>query len=98
MPERDGVAQQCTFCSDRVDYGQYHGLPPCGDPGATPACGNSCFAGALHFGDKNDPNSNVSQLLSDNEYFRMHEELETDPGFYYLWDAALAPKTGGAEE
>ena len=28
----------------------------------------------------------VSQLLAENQHFRMHEELGTGPGFYYLWD------------
>ena len=28
MPERIGVAQKCTFCSDRVDYGLENGLTP----------------------------------------------------------------------
>jgi phenylacetyl-CoA:acceptor oxidoreductase subunit 1 len=28
----------------------------------------------------------VSQLLAENQFFRMHEELGTEPGFYYLWD------------
>jgi hypothetical protein len=27
-------------------------------------------------------------MLEENEHFRMHEELGTDPGFYYLWDRA----------
>ena len=56
--------------------------------GATPACVNSCIAGALHFGDADDPHGNVSQLLAENQFFRMHEELGTGPRFYYLWDKA----------
>ena len=31
----------------------------------------------------------VSQLLRENRHFRMHAELGTGPGFYYLWDKAL---------
>lgn len=85
-PGRIGVAQKCTFCSDRIDYGQEHGLTPGLDPEATPACVNSCIAGALHFGDVEDPDSNVSKLLREHEHFRMHEQLETEPGFYYLWE------------
>ena len=50
----------------------------------TPACVNSCIAGALHFGDRDDPDSNVSRLLRETEHFRMHEELGTDPGVYYI--------------
>ena len=55
---------------------------------ATPACVNSCIAEALAFGDIEDPNSNVSKLLAENQHFRMHEELGTGPRFYYLWDKA----------
>ena len=64
-----------------------YGLTPGVDPEATPACVNSCIAGALAFGDRDDPQSNVSALLGETEHFRMHEELGTDPGMYYLWDS-----------
>lgn len=86
-PERLGVAQKCTFCVDRIDYGLENGLTPGVDPLATPACVNSCISGALQFGDIDDPDSNVSQLVRDNKHFRMHESLGTGPGFYYLWEA-----------
>ena len=56
------------------------------DPRATPACVNACIADALHFGDLDDPDSNVSKLLAQNQHFRMHEELGTGPGFHYIWD------------
>lgn len=85
-PERLGVAQKCTFCSDRIDYGVAHGLTPGVAPEATPACVNACIADALQFGDLDDPNSNVSQLVKRHETFRMHEELGTEPGFYYLYE------------
>ncbi len=88
-PARLGVAQKCTFCSDRIDAGLAAGLTPGIDPAATPACVNSCISGALHFGDKNDPDSNVSALLQENHHFRMHEEMTTEPGIYYLWEKAL---------
>ena len=83
---RIGVAQKCTFCSDRVDAGLAKGLIPGVDPAASPACANACIADALSFGDLEDPNSNVSRLLSEKPWFRMHEELGTNPGFFYLWD------------
>ena len=84
----DGIATKCTFCVERIDYGTANGLIPGIDPDATPACVNSCIAGALHFGDAEDAQSNVSQLLAENQHFRLHEELGTGPGFYYLWDKA----------
>ena len=61
------------------------------DPRATPACVNACIADALHFGDVDDPNSNVSRLLREQRSFRMHEELGTEPGFYYLYGKANGP-------
>jgi phenylacetyl-CoA:acceptor oxidoreductase subunit 1 len=87
-PARLGVAQKCTFCSDRIDFGLANGLTPGLDPPATPACVNSCIADALHFGDIDDPDSNVSQLLREQRYFRMHDELGTKPSFFYLYAKA----------
>jgi Fe-S-cluster-containing dehydrogenase component len=105
-PRRIGVAQKCTFCVDRVDAGIALGLAPGVDPSATPACVNSCIAGALHFGDLDDPGSNVATLLREHRHFRMHEALGTDPGFYYLHGkangaartAATADGHGGAAD
>jgi len=86
-PRRLGVAQKCTFCTEKVDLGRAQGLTPGIDPDATPACVNSCIADALQFGDVEDPKSNVSQLLAENQNFRMHEDVETGPRFYYLWNS-----------
>ena len=86
--ERIGVATKCTFCVERIDAGLAKGLKPGADPEATPACVNSCIAQALHFGDVEDPGSNVSRLLAENQHFRLNEELGTGPRFYYLWDKA----------
>lgn len=91
-PSRFGVAQKCTFCADRIDFGIESGLTPGVDPRATPACVNSCIATALHFGDTDDPNSNVSLLLREQRSFRMHAELGTDPGFHYLYGEANGPE------
>lgn len=91
---RFGVAQKCTFCSDRVDFGIENRLVPGLDPRATPACVNSCIADALHFGDADDPDSNVSRLLREQRNFRMHAELGTDPGFHYLYGKADDPEKG----
>jgi len=87
-PARLGVAQKCTFCSDRIDFGIANGLTPGLEPRATPACVNACIADALHFGDLDDPNSNVSRLLREQKHFRMHNELGTEASFYYLYAKA----------
>lgn len=90
-PARLGVSTKCTFCSDRVDRAAGTGRVPGIDAEVTPVCVNSCISGALHFGDRDDPASNVATLLRENKSFRMHEELGTDPGIYYLTENAEAP-------
>jgi phenylacetyl-CoA:acceptor oxidoreductase subunit 1 len=90
-PRRLGVAQKCTFCSDRIDFGLANGLTPGVDPRATPACVNACIASALHFGDLDDEASNVSRLLRNQKPLLMHEELATAPGFFYLDGRDHAP-------
>lgn len=84
--EKIGVATKCTFCVGRIDAGIQAGKVPGIDPEATPACVNSCISGALRFGDMEDPDSPVSRLIAENQWFRMHEDQGTGPGFYYLWD------------
>ena len=84
--QRIGVSQKCTFCSDRIDGGRAKGLVPGRDPEATPVCVNACIADALTFGNVDDASSKVSQLLAKHAHFRMHEELQTAPNFYYLYD------------
>ena len=86
MQQKIGVVTKCTFCVDRIDAGIAAGKVPGVDPQATPACVNSCLSGALRFGDKEDPDSAVSRLISENKWFRQHEDEGTEPGFYYLWD------------
>ena len=85
-PARLAVATKCTFCIERIDAAGRDGRTPGVDPEVTPACVNSCIAGALAFGDLDDPASNVSRLLAHSAHFRMHEELGTEPGVYYLYD------------
>ena len=87
---RLAVATKCTFCVDRIDAGLASGQQPGVDPEATPACVNACITKAMTFGDLDDPQSNVAQLLDRTQHFRMHEELGTGPGFYYLWDKEAA--------
>ena len=87
-PARSGVAQKCTFCIERIDDGLAQGLVPGVDPAATPACVNSCIADALHFGDLDNPDSNVARMIRDNKTFGMHEELGTGPNIHYIWAAA----------
>lgn len=83
---RLGVATKCTFCVDRIDEGLARGLRPGVDAEASPACAVACIAGALTFGDLDDPDAEVTRLLATTRHFRMHEPLGTGPGMYYLWE------------
>lgn len=75
-----GNVRKCTFCMHLQDEeGRY-------DEGAGrwPACAKTCSGHAIHFGDFNDPNSEVSQLLRERRAIRLKEELGTEPNVYYL--------------
>jgi molybdopterin-containing oxidoreductase family iron-sulfur binding subunit len=67
-----GNARKCNFCIHRIERGEL------------PACTVSCFGHATYFGDLNDPQSLVSELLSQPNVMRLKEELGTNPKVYYL--------------
>ena len=79
-----GVPEKCAFCYNRIDRGRAVGLVPGVDAEATPACVVACPTAARTFGDLNDPNSNVSQILKNHPYYRLRENLGTGPRVYYL--------------
>ena len=66
------VVEKCTMCWHRIAKG------------LAPACVEACSARARHFGDLDDPNSEVSQLIRDREYKQLLPERGTDPSVYYL--------------
>lgn len=75
-----GNVRKCTFCLHLQDEnGQYNKAD-----GRWPACAKTCTGKAIHFGDFNDPNSEVSILLRERQYIRLKEELGTSPNVYYL--------------
>ena len=49
-----------------------------------PACTTTCVGLATFFGDKNDSESLISELIASPRVHRLKEELGTDPKVYYL--------------
>ncbi len=70
--QHKGVVEKCTFCVHRLEKG------------LLPACVDICPTHAIHFGDLDDPNSDVSQLLQRKASFRLLEEAGTEPRVHYV--------------
>jgi len=77
-----GVVEKCTFCFHRIDQGLKEGKKIGTD--VVPACVEACPCHARTFGDLDDPQSPVSQLLASRASFRLREELATKPKVIYL--------------
>ncbi|HRQ37038.1 MAG TPA: 4Fe-4S dicluster domain-containing protein [Chloroflexota bacterium] len=67
-----GNVRKCHFCIHRIDVGEL------------PACTTTCIGRATYFGDANDPDSLVSELIASPNVMRLREELGTQPKVYYL--------------
>ena len=72
-PRPKGVVEKCTFCIQRVRTGRY------------PACVEVCPVGARKFGNLLDPNSEIRYLIEHKRVFRLKEDLNTHPKFYYFF-------------
>lgn len=83
-PHSAGAIEKCNFCMERIDAGLAKGLKPGIDREATPVCVNACPSKALHFGDLDDPNSDVATLIRKKKGAQLHPEFGTDPSTYYI--------------
>jgi molybdopterin-containing oxidoreductase family iron-sulfur binding subunit len=57
---------------------------PLGDGAIQPACAQACPAGALIFGDLNDPESRVARLAESPRGQKLLEDLGAEPKVTYL--------------
>lgn len=69
---RKQVVEKCTMCYQRTSQGE------------KPACMVLCPGRARHWGDLDDPDSEVSQLLKQRSYKQLLPEQGTHPSVYYL--------------
>lgn len=72
-PRMKNVVEKCTFCIQRSREGRY------------PACVEICPVGARKFGNLLDPNSEVRRIIETKRIFRLKEDLNTDPKFFYFF-------------
>lgn len=66
------TADKCTFCAHRLERG------------LEPACVNTCVARARVFGDLNDPESEISQIIRSNNVQVLGPETGLRPSVFYL--------------
>jgi Fe-S-cluster-containing dehydrogenase component len=83
-PLQAGTVTKCNFCVKRIDAGIKAGLKPGIDREATPACVNQCPSKARHFGDLDDPKSNVSIKIRARKGRQLRPESGTEPSVFYV--------------
>lgn len=78
---RKNVVEKCTFCVHRMEKALKEGKKE-----YKTACQEICPVNAIYFGDLDDPNSEVSRALKENEgkVFRLKPEAGTEPKVYYI--------------
>ena len=67
-----GVVEKCTFCDERIAKGQL------------PSCVEVCKNKEMLFGDLNNHNSEIREILSQTYSIRRKPELGTQPEIYYI--------------
>ncbi|MDP2644114.1 MAG: menaquinone reductase iron-sulfur cluster-binding subunit QrcC [Desulfobacterales bacterium] len=83
-----GVVEKCTFCFHRFqlakDKAYLKGNREVKEDEYQTACTQACPAGAITFGDLNNPQHAVSREKKNPNAFRLLEKLETNPKIYYI--------------
>lgn len=92
-----GVMEKCTFCVQRLHEAKWHardnGRSRVMDGEAVTACQEACPAGAIIFGDMNDPKSRVSVARQNERGFRVLSDINVRPSVTYLAKVVNAPAT-----
>lgn len=87
-PRMRGVVEKCTFCHHRLmrakNRAYMEGRRELKEGEYITACAEACPAGAITFGDLNNPGHQVSRLIKSPNAFRILERLQTKPKVYYL--------------
>jgi MoCo/4Fe-4S cofactor protein with predicted Tat translocation signal len=81
-----GVMEKCSMCVQRIQAGKLQAKiekRPLKDGEVKVACQQTCSANAIVFGNRNDPNSEVSKALKSERTYYVLEELNVKPGIGY---------------
>jgi Fe-S-cluster-containing dehydrogenase component len=74
IDEKNKITDKCIFCANtRLARGE-----------TTTACQITCPSKLRYFGNLDDPNSEISKILSQREYFTLLPEQKTNPKLFYL--------------
>ena len=82
-----GVMEKCTFCIQRIQEAKIEARrrgEKLADGDIQPACQQTCPAGAIVFGDMNDPSSRVARLMKSPRHYRVLDDLNVGPSVTYL--------------
>ena len=97
--EDQGVMKKCTLCIDRIYNENLEEID------RVPVCVSTCPAGARHYGDLGDPESDVSKLVAQRDGYDLMPELGYRPTNKYLpprpradTDPLKAPEASRAPE
>ncbi len=74
-PRMKCAVEKCTYCIQRVREGRY------------PACVEACPTGSRKFGNLLDPKSEIRYIIERKRVFRLKEDLNTEPKFYYFFES-----------
>jgi Fe-S-cluster-containing dehydrogenase component len=72
-PRSKNIVEKCTYCIQRIRKGRY------------PACVEACPTGTRKFGNLLDPDSEIRYIIDNKRVFRLKEDLNTEPKFYYFF-------------
>lgn len=97
-PRMRGVVEKCNLCHGRLQAARARAAAEGrGEPRPdehVPACAEACPAGAIVFGDLDDPEGPAARLARDPRAFRLLDRLGTEPKIYYLSSREWVRKLG----
>lgn len=93
-----GVMEKCSFCVQRIQYGKLEakkeGRRPT-DSDITTACASACPTDAIVFGDMNDENSRIYQLLkikdTEKPDYITEKEIEEPRAYHVIGEVGTKP-------